>query len=173
MKMKSFVTVVVLLVLSIMCWRQIDGVYAQTSSPTLDSEVSVEGGSGYGSTGVYARTFSNVVVNLGSDITYSSDVTNGDSFTINTTGLYAIAYSDGHASGDNLGISINGASTTSLPSLTASRRVCFVTVINMNEACSVVVLLSSSDVIRAHWQVGGGGGTNAQPYSRFVITRIR
>jgi hypothetical protein len=47
-------------------------------------EVSVANGIGYGTTGVYARTFGTVIVNSGTAITYVPDAVNGDSFVINS-----------------------------------------------------------------------------------------
>lgn len=151
-------------------------VHAQTSTPTIESEVSVSTGSGYGSTGQYVRTFSTVDANYGSDITYTSDTTNGDYFTINTTGLYAITYSDGSPNTDYFTISVNGASTTSLISLGSVHRLCFVTVGNNDSDCQTTVMLSSSDVIRAHWYLGGTNGlnpTNSQTYAKLIIVRVK
>lgn len=90
----------------------------------MDSEVSVDTGNSYGSTGLYARRFTNTDANVGSDITYTQDATNGDSFTVNADGTYSISYTDGTTTGDVLGISLNGSGATAMSSLTQSAVLC-------------------------------------------------
>lgn len=61
--MKKYVSIVVVAVLAVMLGMELNTnrvVKAQTSTTALESEVAVGVGSGYGSTGVYARTFSSV-----------------------------------------------------------------------------------------------------------------
>src|SRR5580765_4317936 len=133
---------------------------AQTTTPQNESEGSVANANGYGSTGVYARTFATTVASMGSDISYTSDATNGDYFTINHTGVYAVTYSDGNPNGDNDGISLNFAATTTWSSAWRSgNELCNFTVANTGASCSVTVLLDSGDVLRAH-RVSNSAGAN-------------
>ena len=145
--------------------------YAQTSLPNAQNEVSVSGGSAYGTTGVYARTFTTVTQSVGSDITYTSDAVNGDSFTINHTGLYALSYTDGGGVAATVGVSINysAASAWHLAWGTANE-LCAFTFGDSASSCSVVVYLSSGDVIRAH---SDSLITNTSSIAKFVITEIR
>jgi hypothetical protein len=76
-------------------------------------EVSVAKGTGYGTYGIYGRTFGAVIVKKGTAIKYVPDTVNGDSFVIQVSGLYAVSYSDGDPSTDVVGISVNLPSTTS------------------------------------------------------------
>ena len=67
------------------------------------------------------------LINTGSDITYTASSTNGDSYTINTAGVYSIHLNDGYASGAcQIGISLNSAQlTTNIASITAANRVAY------------------------------------------------
>ena len=70
------------------------------------SEVRVDTSTGNGSTGNRLKVFSNSNVQ-GTDITYTSDAINGDTFTINETGVYAISYTANASAGDVFTISLN------------------------------------------------------------------
>lgn len=59
-----------------------------------DNSVIVHSGNGYGSTNTKIRRFTTVGENLGSSITYADSATDGASFTINQTGVYAMYYQD-------------------------------------------------------------------------------
>src|SRR6266403_630079 len=149
-------------------------VWSQTSAPpTLaTSEVSMDTGNGFGSTGLYARRFSNVDVNVGSDITLTQSATNGDSFTINTNGICAISYTNYSANGDTSIISLNSSGATTTNSLTVANRLCaFSMSAGQLHSCSITLGLSSGDVIRAHSSTAGQ--TDGNDYVRFVITRVR
>ncbi len=148
-------------------------VWAQTSNPpNLESEVTLDTGNGFGSTGLYARRFSNVDVNVGSDITLAQSATDGDSFTINTNGVYAISYTNYSSIGDTSIISLNSSGATTTNSLTVANRLCaFSMDAGRLHGCSVTLGLSSGDVIRAHSSTAGQA--DAISYVRFVITRVR
>jgi len=99
------------------------------------------------------RTFSNVAANVGSDITYNSDTVNGDSFLINTDGVYAIGFQNIPATSDEIsGISVNAADPSlavlfspvnNLPRVAS-------TALGQAHGCSVTVIPKVGDVIRAH-----------------------
>lgn len=147
-------------------------VTAQTSTPTLESEVSVTNGSGYGTIGIYARTFSSTTASIGSDITYTSDAVNGDYFTVNHDGLYFASYTDGGAASDTVGISLNFSSTTAFgTSWGTGSSLCVMTFANSASSCSILIYLSSGDVLRAH--SNSNIGANVSGLAKFVVTKIR
>lgn len=79
----------------------------------VDSMVRVNTGNGHGSTNTAIRRFSDVVENLGSDITYTDSAIEGAKFTIETDGFYSISYSDMRSSSAaDFGISKNSTQLT-------------------------------------------------------------
>jgi len=150
---------------------------AYPAPPSLESEVFVDGGYGFGSSGIYVRRFSNVDVNTGTDITYTDDTVYGDSFTINTNGIYAISYTDWRRDGnyDSMGVSVNASPTSTWPQNYGG--ICTVsTYIYQQASCSATLYLNNGDVVRPHWVAGAFA--YPQPYgsdviARFVITKVR
>lgn len=136
-------------------------------------EVSVAKGIGYGTTGIYARTFGEVIVKSGAAISYVADPVNGDSFVINASGVYAISYTDGNASTDDIGISLNLPSTTSFSTgWGTAEELCEFEISNSGGSCSATVQLSKGDVLRAH-STSGGPAPNTQAVARFIVTKVR
>jgi hypothetical protein len=72
-----------------------------------DSMVQVNTTSGYGSTGTRIRRFSNLVSSIGSDITYVDSATDGASFTVNSSGIYSVSYTDSFSAAGQIAISKN------------------------------------------------------------------
>lgn len=130
---------------------------------------------GAGSTNTAVRRFTNLISSVGTDITYTDSATLGTSFTINTTGLYSIVYSDAFPTADSLAISNNATGaelTTSAASLTASKLLGLVSApANNIIPCPVVVPLTAGDVIRPHL-VTSGANPASPALCRFTITRI-
>jgi hypothetical protein len=147
-----------------------------TSLTVLSSaaqEVSVANGTGYGTTGIYSRTFGHVLVNTGTSIAYVPNAVNGDSFVINISGVYAVSYTDGDISTDDIGISVNLPSTTNFSTgWGTAQELCAFEVSNTGGSCSATLHLSKGDVLRAH-STFGGGPPNAQPVARFIVTKVR
>lgn len=122
----------------------------------VNSSVIANGGTSHGSTNNKIKIFtSNTIV--GSDISYATSATNGDSFTINTAGLYAITYLDGNAGAQSghHGVSKNSAQlTTDILSITEADRLTIESWFGdatPDIACaSWVGKLAAADVIRAH-----------------------
>jgi hypothetical protein len=140
---------------------------------SVAQEVSVANGTGYGTTGIYARTFGHVLVNTGTAIKYAPNAVNGDSFVINNSGVYAVSYTDGDVSTDDIGISVNLASTTNFSTgWGTAKELCAFEVSNTGGSCSATVHLSQGDVLRAH-STFGGPPPNPQPVARFIVTKIR
>jgi len=138
-----------------------------------NSEVFITGGNGYGSTNTKIRRFVNTVVSSGSDITYADSATNGGSFTINTTGIYAISYNDGAFTTEStLGVSLNSTQlTTDIISITNADRVTnVVDYLNRYSFCGSTLHLISGDVIRAH--TDGLPDRTGDSEVAFRITRI-
>lgn len=116
------------------------------------SELYLQGANGYGSTsGNRIRRFTTTQVQTGTAITYSNSSTNGDNFTINEDGLYAITYCAEFTAAETFGISINASSlTTSILSITASgvAAVSETSANGVGSSVSTVMHLSVNDVVR-------------------------
>lgn len=138
---------------------------------TLNSEVNVYNTSGQGSTNGDVLIFNSVSVNTGTDITYATSATLGDSFTINTSGIYAMTYCDYAGSDQNFGISKNASGTTAYASLAVANQVVGGLVkANYNTCFAWTGHLSGSDVIRPHTSGATSTGDNK---IRFQIVRIQ
>lgn len=144
---------------------------ATFTAPT--SEHWVYAVNGYGSTNTVIRKWTTVGLSTGSDITYTSDATNGDSWTINATGKYAISYTDDFTSAQNLGISVNSSQlTTNIVSITAAdrRAVSQTPGASILTNLSVTLNLTLNDVVRAH-TAGTASGSDTNDVM-FRISRI-
>ncbi len=140
-----------------------------------ESAVIVTTGNGHGSTNTRIRRFTTVQSTVGTDITYADSAANGGTFTINASGMYAIAYADSTTSNTDsqYGVSKNSAQlTTSIASITAADRLMMT---SANRAAmqllgTVVVQLTAGDVIRAHTDAAPNSTTASTTY--FSIRRI-
>lgn len=151
-------------------WQSIQG---------TDAEVWVHGGNGFGSSNTIVRRFSTVDVNVGQCITYADDSVYGASFLINCQGVYSISYTDqrtdnaypgflyyidiDHAPPQSTVTTILGANPTSAVSTSTPN------VIGKN---NITVMLDKDDVVRPWW-FGNSGGTYADGFSQFIITKVR
>ena len=141
--------------------------------PATRSHIRLNTANGYGSTNTRIRRFTNTVVNQGTDITYADSATLGASFTINTTGVYAIFYTDQYSAASDLGLSKNTTTpTTSIQSIALSELLNAVTTAgaNLGACCPWTGPLTAGDVIRPH-AAAGSTGTNVNEVL-FTITRI-
>jgi len=143
--------------------------------PTTPSMVRLNTANGYGSTNTVIRRFTTAVTNQGSDITYADSATLGATFTINTTGVYAISYVDCLNSSQTIGISLNSNQlTTPIYAITQSA-ILAVAQSGTNNPGGMVSwtgLLTANDVIRAH-TIGTPAGTNGGSASTFfTIVRV-
>jgi hypothetical protein len=145
----------------------------QPQITTPQSMVQVNTANGYGSTNTVIRRFTNVTTNQGSDITYADSATLGASFTINTSGVYAISYSDNFTgTSTNMGISLNSNQlTTSIATITAANRLVGVAAngANLANGCSWTGYIAAGGVVRAHTDSNATG--SGVPAS-FTITRV-
>lgn len=142
-----------------------------SSSPPNDSVLSTIP-NGYGSTDTAIRRFSTNTT-VGTAITLSSTSTNGNVYTINTTGLYAISYSAQFNNASEFGVSINGtALSTAFNSIAANETVCGVhtPAAGLGSTCCATLRLTSGDLIRPQTsQLAAGGNTHVDI---FRITRV-
>lgn len=147
---------------------QIDGLTVR-SVPT--SEVFCDTGNGHGSTDTTVRRFTNATT-TGTAITRASTAANGDTFTINEDGVYAMSYTDRvTASSGRHGFSVNASGTTAINSLAAgTERLMEQQTITTAGGVSVTVRLSSGDVIRPHTDGFGNESTGAEV--QFRITQV-
>lgn len=154
-----------------------NGTTWQSTAPTAPSVgdhcVTMHTGNGFGSTNTGVRRFTTTLVNTGTAITLTQSAGNGDSFTINDTGLYAMLYQDlSPASSNYLGITVNGSDLTTGPTAcTVATRVVvgYAGVTSRPTAISRTMRLTAGDVIRC--QAGSDvTGTNDQVY--FSITKV-
>jgi hypothetical protein len=142
-----------------------------TALSSAAQEVSVANGTGYGTTGIYARTFGSVIVKSGTAIKYVRNSVSGDSFVITTAGVYGVSYTDGNPAVDDVGISLNLAPTTSFQTAWGTaHELCLFETANSGHSCSVTVQLAKGDVLRAH-NTFGGSPPNPQPAARFIVTK--
>lgn len=139
----------------------------------ITSTVRLNTANGYGSTNTAIRRFTTVVTNQGTDITYADSATNGATFTINKTGMYAISYNDQFNSASQVGISLNSNQlTTGISAITTSAILSISTTsgANLSNYCGTAVYLVAGDVIRAHTAAVPTGTSTTQ--CQFTITRV-
>ena len=129
---------------------------------------------GYGSTNTKIRRFTNIVDNVGTDITYADSATLGGTFTINTAGVYSVSFSDQfNVAADWLGLSINSTQlTTGIHSIAVTDvlSIAFAPTANTPSVASATFYAAANAVIRAHT---GGAATGGTPLAcQFTIARV-
>lgn len=137
-----------------------------------DSYIRLDTANGYGSTNTMIRRFTNIINNVGTDITYADSATLGATLTINTSGLYSISFSDQFSGAQPLGISKSSAAlTTSISSIAVAERLAIQSTSAANVAASASWegYLVAGDVIRPHNSGQASGTTPA--LSSFTIAK--
>jgi hypothetical protein len=136
------------------------------------SMVRLNTSNGYGSTNTVIRRFTNVVANQGSDITYADSATLGASFTINTSGMYAITYVDNSSGNQYAGVSLNSTQlTTNISTIATADRL----TLNYGAAATAPATsswtgyLAAGSVIRPH---ADGGAAGVAATTTFTIARV-
>lgn len=143
------------------------------SSSIPTSMIRLYTSNGYGSTNTVIRRFVNTLVSTGSDITYADSATLGATFTINTSGIYAISYSDQYSSASSIGLSLNSTQlTSSIASIAAADKLAEMDSGGINYSCNCqwTGYLASGSIVRAHTQ-GVSSGANTS-IAKFTIVRI-
>lgn len=138
------------------------------------SQIRLNTSNGYGSTNTRILRYTNIVRNVGSDITYADSATLGASITINTPGIYSISGNYANAgAGGHFGFSLNSTQlTTALASINVTD---ILTVSSCGNSNSLSVYaaftgyFNSGDVIRPHTDGAGTAGAN---FGHLNITRI-
>lgn len=141
--------------------------------PYINSTVYLEGATGHGSTNTKIRIFTTAVEEVGNDITFTQNATDGASFTINTNGVYAVTYRDGKGSGSMaMGVSVNSAElTTNIQSITAANRIDLQNTPGPNAGrLATSRYFSAGDVVRPHSD--GTGDETSILVVGFRITRL-
>jgi hypothetical protein len=141
-----------------------------------DSAIRVtDNSAGYGATNTFIRRFSTLESNLGTDITYADSASLGASFTVNTSGIYHISYTEINSTASMLGfgISRNASGTTNVTSLPGSQLLaiqhCTGTGSFDRANCSWQGYLNKGDIIRAHTN---GTVTTGSALSSFNINKV-
>jgi len=149
--------------------------YPTTAVPFFPSMVRLNNPNGLGSTNTTIRRFLNVTTNQGTDITYADSATLGASFTINTTGVYAISYTDTAVNSVStaMGLTLNCTqNSTTFEQITDNNVLLSggVTTGPNFSTASFTGQITAGGVVRA---TIGGAGTNSYNKSvLFSITRV-
>jgi hypothetical protein len=147
-------------------------VQAKAVPAAPQSMVRLNTANGYGSTNTKIRRFTTTVTNQGTDITYTDSATLGASFTINTSGVYAITWSDNFANAEVLGITNNADAGT------LSVRSCAIANVyatsasagaNFEVICSVTAYLPAGTVLWPRTNGAFAAGTSTA--ATFVLSR--
>lgn len=131
-------------------------------SAPANSEHWVKQFSSRASTNTTCLIFVSVVNNIGSDITYATSATLGDTWTINTAGRYSMTLQE--VLSTQCAITVNSTSLTTLPSI--PQCVATTTFPANGGQIHADAYLSAGDVVRC--QAGALSGGNAQQYFRIV-----
>lgn len=118
------------------------------------SEVQVTTGNGYGAVNTSVRRFGSVKRNVGADILFIDSSGAGDSFTVQSPGVYTVTYSDSATSGSagTMAITVNGTALSSNPPLTfaqGQRAVWTEGTVGLVNTISWTGFLNPQDVVRA------------------------
>lgn len=118
--------------------------------------------------GTVTRSYIVVAENIGTGITYTSDTTNGDFFTINEPGLYAIDASDTASTSMAIGVTLNANNTIPIQSLdysTGRRSINDSTQTSDAFGCTTHVRCVVNDVIRIQTSsINPGNNNNTRAY---------
>ena len=149
---------------------------AMPATTTAQSMVRLTGSSGFGSTNTAIWRFTTSVTNQGSDITYAASATAGDTFTVNTNGVYSITYTNQFNASLWMGLSLGASGadlTTHIYSIAASKILAANVTVGANSASSVtwVGYLPAGSVVMAHNATSLTAGTTTAAVN-FTIARL-
>jgi hypothetical protein len=153
-----------------------------SASPTFTGNVTtplsyvrLNTANGYGSTNNKIRRFTNIVNNVGTDITYADSATLGGTFTINTNGVYSVNYCDQTVGISELGLSIDSTQlTTQINAVTITNVLAITNNPGANRAGSVSATFyaAATSIVRAHTNGDATGAGTAQ-CTQFTIARVQ
>jgi hypothetical protein len=138
------------------------------------SYVRLNTANGYGSTNTKIRRFTNIVNNVGADITYADSATLGATFTINTNGVYSVSYCEQYTASAQVGISINSTQlTTNVNNISTTDILSAATTSAANNGATAAATFyaTATSVVRAHTQGTLGGADTAT--CQFTIARVQ
>lgn len=139
-------------------------------SKVQDSQVWVEGVPVIGSTATAIWWYPSVAKNIGTDITYVHSTVNGDSFIINTPGLYSVMHN--LVGSVQSGVSLNAQPadlTDNILNLINAKVLSAHQYSNYGPHQGGVYRLKKGDVLRAHTNVGATASSNSVPqYTRII-----
>ena len=152
-----------------------------SASPTFTGNVTtplsyvrLNKANGYGSTNTKIRRFTNIVNNVGTDITYADSATLGGTFTINTAGVYSVSYSDQFTGASAMGVSIDSTQlTTNIYQISVTDILTTSTTAATGYAATAASTFyaAAASVLRAH---DSGTATGSQPdMCQFTIARVQ
>jgi len=158
---------------------------AGTGAPTFSSGIRATAGfsqiwvqedAGFGSFNTAVRRFNNNIANSGTGITWTQDAVNGDTFTVNSAGVYTMNWAMRFATAVSVAIALNpsaGDLATGPASLTPAKRPVLIqvgTTANEGGMLSVTLVLAASDVIRLMSDPSKTADTATR--NTFVMTKI-
>jgi hypothetical protein len=156
--------------------------FAADGTPTLikqpvvpaQSMVRVNTANGYGSTNTVVRKFTNVTngvngaVIQGTDVTLANDAALGASFTVNTNGVYAIAWNDQLSASSFMAITLNDTAIGTASSMLSAGSN---SAANFPGSVSWTGYLAAGSVIRCVVGSSPASGTSTT-YVQFTMTRV-
>jgi len=146
------------------------------ANAAVQSMVRVNTAAGYGSTNTGVRRYTNTVTSQGADITYTPSAINGDLFTINTAGVYAISASDNWNTALSFALTLNATTLSAVSIATQPVGVVLVAATTTTagyEACaSWTGYLAAGSLIRVLVDGGGVTPVGAGHPAQFTITRV-
>ena len=139
---------------------------------SFTAEIVIKNASGFGSSAGGIRKLTTIITSTGTDITYANSASAGTTFTINTTGVYFISYSDGNSTGEQYsGISLNATSgeQNDIISNIADTKILAMTLAQGITNKTTIRSLTAGDIVRPH---GSGAGDYTTEGVFFHIKRI-
>lgn len=137
------------------------------------SMVRLNTGNGQGSTNTAIHRFTTTVTNQGSDITYADSATLGGSFTVNTSGIYAISFSGAGTALSYQSITLNctqlSTSPANLTNVSEVLSIGYSAAANSSTSANWTGYLPATSIVRAQGTVAVSLST---PAAQFTIVRV-
>jgi len=141
--------------------------------PATQSMIRVHTPNGAGSTNTCVQRFLTTFVTQGTDITLTQSATLGDTFTVNTAGVYSCSLTAVHPTGNGVvGISASSTQlTTSIVGIAVTDKLTLVQdyTATGTVSCSWIGYLAAGAVVRVHTDATALVADNR---SQFTITRV-
>lgn len=143
----------------------------------VDNAIILTNGNGHGSTNTMIRRFSTIQINTaGPTMTLTQSATDGDSITINVSGLYAITYTDNKiaAALTEFGLTVNSNLLTTSVAAVGNDPFRIISTSSSGGAgayanCSTTRFLTLGDIVRAHTD---GAPDDTAPQNCITLVRL-